>query len=214
LATKINILKHFSYYVIVLEVCGFMKLWPEKKWKKIVFVVIIAFVIVVASVLGFVLFKINTDYVSGIEVLNANGSATALIIYHPGLSSFMKDVAYAFADGLVENGWRVEITTASSQAPTDLSGYSLLALGSPVYAGNPSPTIKRHLERIGDLQEIETVILITSGGNSTSDLTMQQNVEEYNGAVKTVVEVFTQEPNEGNGNAMDIAKQAGREIFP
>jgi len=37
-----------------------MKLWPEKKWKKIVFVVIIAFVIVVASVLGFVLFKINT----------------------------------------------------------------------------------------------------------------------------------------------------------
>jgi len=146
--------------------------------------------------------------------LNANGSATALIIYHPGLSSFMKDVAYAFADGLVENGWRVEITTASSQAPTDLSGYSLLALGSPVYAGNPSSTIKRHLERIGDLQEIETVILITSGGNSTSDLTMQQNVEEYNGAVKTVVEVFTQEPNEGNGNAMDIAKQAGREIFP
>ncbi len=124
-----------------------MKLWPEKKWKKIVFVVIIAFVIVVASVLGFVLFKINTDYVSGIDVLNVDGSETALIIYHPGLSSFMKDVTYAFADGLVENGWKVEITTASSQAPTDLSEYSLLAVGSPIYAGNPSPTIKRHLER-------------------------------------------------------------------
>ncbi len=191
-----------------------MKLWPEKKWKKIVFVVIIAFVIVVASVLGFVLFKINTDYVSGIDVLNVDGSETALIIYHPGLSSFMKDVTYAFADGLVENGWKVEITTASSQAPTDLSEYSLLAVGSPIYAGNPSPTIKRHLERIGDLQEMDTVILITSGGNSTSDITMQQMAEEYNGTVKTVVEVFNQEPNEGNAKAVDLAEQAGREIFP
>ena len=191
-----------------------MKLWPEKKWKKIVLISVIVFVIVVVSVLGFVFFKINNDYVSGIEVLNANGSETALIIYHPGLSSFMKDVTYAFADGLVENGWRVEITTASSEAPTDLSDYSLLVLGSPVYGGNPSPSIKRHLERIGDLQGIDTVILVTSGGNSTADETMQQDVEEYNGTVTTVVEVFTQEPNEGNGNAMDIAKQAGREIFP
>ena len=191
-----------------------MKLWPEKKWKKIVLIAVIVFVIVVVSVLGFVFFKINNDYVSGIEVLNANGSETALIIYHPGLSSFMKDVTYAFADGLVENGWRVEITTASSEAPTDLSDYSLLVLGSPVYGGNPSPSIKRHLERIGDLQGIDTVILVTSGGNSTADETMQQDVEEYNGTVTTVVEVFTQEPNEGNGNAMDIAKQAGREIFP
>ena len=191
-----------------------MKLWPEKKWKKIVLIAVIVFVIVVVSVLGFVFFKINNDYVSGIEVLNADGSETALIIYHPGLSSFMKDVTYAFADGLVENGWRVEITTASSEAPIDLSDYSLLVLGSPVYGGNPSPSIKRHLERIGDLQGIDTVILVTSGGNSTADETMQQDVEEYNGTVTTVVEVFTQEPNEGNGNAMDIAKQAGREIFP
>ena len=191
-----------------------MKLWPEKKWKKIVLIAVIVFVIVVVSVLGFVFFKINNDYVSGIEVLNADGSETALIIYHPGLSSFMKDVTYAFADGLVENGWRVEITTASSEAPTDLSDYSLLVLGSPAYGGNPSPSIKRHLERIGDLQGIDTVILVTSGGNSTADETMQQDVEEYNGTVTTVVEVFTQEPNEGNGNAMDIAKQAGREIFP
>lgn len=192
-----------------------MKLWPQKKWKKIVFVVIIAFVIVVASVLGFVLFKINTDYVSGIEVLNADGSATALIIYHPGLSSFMKDVAYAFADGLVENGWRVEITTASSQAPTDLSEYSLLVLGSPVYAGGPSPTIKRHVERIGDLQEIDTMIIFTSGGALASSVTsLQQAVEEHNGTFKTFLSLFTSAPNEGNGDPLDIAEQAGREIFP
>jgi len=192
-----------------------MKLWPEKKWKRIVLIAVVAFIIVVASVLGFVFFKINNDYVSGIEVLNADGSETALIIYHPGLSSFMKDVTYAFADGLVENGWRVEITTASSEAPIDLSDYSLLVLGSPVYAGNPSPTIKRHLERMGDLNGIDTVILVTSGGSDGStEAYLQQAVEDHNGVVTNVLSLFTSTPNEGDGDPLDVAEQAGREIFP
>jgi len=192
-----------------------MKLWPEKKWKKILFIAIIVFVIVVAIVLGFVFFKINSDYVSGIDILNEDGSETALIIYHPGLSSFMKDVIYVFADGLVENGWRVEITTASSQTPTDLSNYSLLALGSPVYGGTPSPTIERHLERISDLNGIDTVLLVTSAGSDGgAEASMQQTVEEYNGIVNEVLSLFNAAPNEGDGDPLDIAEQAGREIFP
>lgn len=192
-----------------------MKLWPEKKWKKIVIIAIIAFVIVVASVLGFIFFKINSDYVSEIDVLNTGGSETALIIYHPGLSSFMKDVTYAFADGLVENGWRVEITTASSQAPTDLSDYSLLALGSPVYADSPSPTIKRHIQRMGDLEGMNTVLLVTSGGSDGgAEASMQQTVEEHNGTVKEVLSLFNSIPNEGDSDPLSIAEQAGREIFP
>ena len=189
-----------------------MKFLPQKKWKKILLITILAFVVVAAGVLGFIFFKITSDYVSGIEVLNADGTRTALIIYHPGLSSFMKDVAYAFADGLTENGWRVEITTASSQAPTDLSGYSLLALGSPVYADGPSPTIKRHVERIGDLTGIDTVLLVTSGGSEGgAEATMQQTVEEHNGTVELVLSLFTSAPNEGD--PLDIAAQAGRDFF-
>jgi flavorubredoxin len=189
-----------------------MKFLPQKKWKKILLITILAFVVVAAGVLGFIFFKINNDYVSGIEVLNADGTRTALIIYHPGLSSFMKDVAYAFADGLAENGWKVEITTASSQAPTDLSGYSLLVLGSPVYADGPSPTIKRHIERIGDLNGIDTVLLVTSGGSEGgAEASMQQTVEEHNGSVELVLSLFTSAPN--GGDPLDIAAQAGRDFF-
>ena len=147
--------------------------------------------------------------------MNADGSESALIIYHPGLSSFMKDAVYAFADGLVENGWSVEITTASSQAPTDLSNYSLLVLGSPVYAGSPSPAIKRHVERIGDLQGIDTVLLVTSAGSDGgTEASMQQTVEEHNGTIETGLSLFTSAQNEGNSDPLDIAEQAGREIFP
>ena len=188
-----------------------MKFWPQKKWKQILIIAALAFVIVVSSVVGFVFFKINNDYTSDIDVLNADGTETVLIIYHPGLSSFMKDVVYAFADGLVENDWRVEVTTASSQAPTDLSAYSLLVLGSPVYADSPSATIKRHVERIGGLSGMSTVLLVTSGGSDGgAEASMQQTVEENGGTVVEVVSLFTSSSAESD--PLELAEQAGRDI--
>jgi flavorubredoxin len=207
LSIKTNIVKHS----VLFYTGEAMKFWPQKKWKQILLIAILAFIIVIASVLGYILIKINNDYISGIEVLNADSTKSALIIYHPGLSSFMKDITYRFADGLTENGWRVEITTASSQAPTDLSGYSLLVLGSPVYADGPSPTIKRHLERIDDLMGIDTVILVTSAGSQGgAEISMQQTVEEYNGSIELVLSLFTMAPNDGD--PLDIAEQAGRNL--
>jgi flavorubredoxin len=189
-----------------------VKFWPQKKWKQILLIAILTFFIVVAGVSGFIFWKISSDYVSETNVLNAEGSESALIIYHPGLSSFMEDVAYAFADGLVEGGWRVEITTASSEAPTDMSGYSLLVLGAPVYAGGPASSIGRHVERIGDLKGIGTVLLVTSGGSDGgAEAAMQQTVEEHNGAVDLVLSLFTSVSNDGD--PLDIAEQAGRDLF-
>jgi len=206
---KINIVKH---QVITLGEKD-MKFWPQKKWKQILLVVILTFIVIVASVLGFILFKINSDYTSEIQVMNPEGTQTALIVYHPGFSSFMKDSAEALADGLVESDWRVEITTASSQAPTDLSGYSLLVLGSPVYGGNPSETIKRHLERIGDLEGIPIVLLVTSAGSDGgAEATMQQTVEDHNGMILQVISLYDTAPNEGGMDPLDLAEQAGRDL--
>ena len=189
-------------------VIEFMKFWPEKKWKQMMLISIIIIVLIVASVSVFVLIKANSDVVSELDVLNPNGSQTALILYHDGFSSFNEDVTYAFRDGLVDNGWRVEITTASDQAPTDLSKYSLLVLGSPVYGGSPSASIERHVDRIGDLGGIESVLVITSGGiNVGAEASMQKIVEDNNGVVKTVLSLQT-------GDSLDIAQQAGKEIFP
>jgi len=187
-----------------------MKLWPQKKWKQMVLVAVLAFFIIVFSLLGFVFLKISSDYTSEVKVLNAGGSKTALVIFHPGLSSFMEDVTYSFANGLVTSGWRVEITTPSSEAPTDLTDYSLLVLGSPVYAGNATVTIGRHLERIGDLQGITTVLLVTSGGSDgEAEAVLQQTVEEHNGTVESVLSYYTSSSIQ---ETLDLAEQAGREF--
>ena len=188
-----------------------MKFWPQKKWKKILLVAVIVFVISVVGVVGAIFFKIRSDFSSKIDVLNPEGTKTALVIYHQGLASFQQDTTYAFADGLVENGWKVEITTPSSEAPTDLSGYSLLVLGSPVYAGAPAPTLQRHLERIGDLNGIDTVLIVTSGGSDgEAEATLQQAVEDHDGNIVLVLSLYTSTPNDGN--PLTIAEQAGRDL--
>jgi len=57
----------------------------------------------------------------------SGGSGRALIICHPGLSDFPDAVAAAFAEGLIANGWQVDVTTASAHAPRDLARYDVEA---------------------------------------------------------------------------------------
>ncbi len=188
---------------------------PRKKWKKIVLALFVALVIIGVIPLAYVGFIMNNDVATETNILNPEGTVTALVVYHPGITSFTKDVTYAFAEGLVSSGWRVEITTPSSKAPTDLSGYDLLVLGSPIYGFSITQTIDRHLNRIGNLQKIQTVILLTgagSPGNSAS--IMEQAILNSNGTVKKTLVLFSMAPNDGDASAADLAEQAGKEIQP
>ena len=140
-----------------------MNLWPQKKWKQVLFVLVLAILVVIASFgrfgLAYIDSAVNKDVASGIEIVNPGGNKTALVIYQPGLTSLPKNTSYAFANGLAASGWRVEITTASSQAPSDLSKYSLLVLGFPTYKNSPGTAIVRYVDRAGDLHGINTVII-------------------------------------------------------
>lgn len=202
-------------WLITCGRCIRLRLWPQKKWKKIVLSVLLAIIVVGALSLAYVGVMINRDVVSGIEVINAGGSKTALVVYQPGLSSFSKDVSYAFANGLAAAGWRVEVTTASPQAPSDLSNCSLLVLGFPIYGASPGAAEVRYVARLSNLQGIETVIIATAAGSpGNSAETMKQKVLAAGGAVEESLTLFSMAPNEGNGSATDIARNAGTKIAP
>jgi len=195
--------------------CVSLRFWPQKTWKKILLVFFLALLVVIAASIAFlalaVLPNINKDVVSGIDVINPSGSKTALVVYQPGYTGFPKDISYAFADGLASTGWRVEITTASSQAPSDLSGYSLLVLGFPVYGGKPGDPILRYINRTSDLNGINTVIIALDGLNSPAGSvdTLKQKVQAVNGTFYESLTLWI-----GNFSAADIARQAGSKIAP
>ena len=192
-----------------------MRFWPQRRWKKILLLFFLALLVVVAVLASFVglvvMPNINKDVISDIEVINSSGSKTALVVYQPGYTGFPKDISYAFADGLASSGCRVEITTASSQTPSNLSRYSLLVLGFPVYAGNTENAVVRYLNRTGNLNGINTVLLAADGLNSP-DLgidNMKQEVQAANGTVYDSLALWN-----WNFSAKDLARQAGSKIAP
>jgi flavorubredoxin len=192
-----------------------LKFWPQKRWKQIVFVFILALIVAFAAFGAFagMLMSgvISREVVSEIDIINGDGGETALVVYQPGFSSFPRDAVYAFADGLASSGWRVEVTTASPQAPSDLSKYSLLTLAYPVYGGTAGPAVVNYVNRVSGLNGINTVIIACGGDDSgeTVNPPLKQQVQTANGTFYKGLSLSNQD-----SSAMQISRQAGGNITP
>jgi len=167
----------------------------------------------------------NREVVSEIKILNSEGEAgTALVVYHPGKSDFQRKVFAGFAEGLVSNGWRVEMTTPSPQTPTDLAGYDLMVLGGATYGFKPNQPIQRYVRRLGDLGGKPTVTIITAlGMGERSTRMMEQLVRQANGHLVKALVLYKARPNDDDNFvdrkqnqelAVEMATQAAMEIEP
>jgi hypothetical protein len=166
---------------------------------------------------GLVSYWLNMEVVSPVETLNPDGqTGTALVLYHPGKSSFQRDVSYSFAGGLASNGWRVDVTTASSQAPMDLSGYDLLVLGAPTYDWLPAKRLPTYLSGLGSFAGTPTVIIISGAGyTDLSQRAMEMLVQEAGGEILKSLAVWSMRPNDdlyGISDPLEAMRQAALEI--
>jgi hypothetical protein len=190
-----------------------MRFWPQKRWKKILLVTFLAMIITLASLSVYANFRMNNDVITLLAIKNPEGTKTALVLYHPGLTSFSHDISYAFADGLASKGWRVEIATPSVEAPTDLSKYALLVVASNTYAFTPDLPTTRHLDRIGDLNRIHTVLLTLGAGSAQESKQALENlIQNSNGTIIESLLLYSMAPNEGDRSATEIAKHAAQQI--
>ena len=167
----------------------------------------------------------NREVVSEVKTLNSDGKAgTALVVYHPGKSDFQRRVFAGFAEGLVSNGWRVEMTTPSPQTPADVTGYDLLVLGGATYGFKPNQPIQNYVRRLGDLGGKPTVTIITAlGMGERSPRIMEQLVRQANGNLAQALVLYKVRPNDednpvgGSQNqdvAVEMATRAAMEIEP
>ncbi len=162
---------------------------------------------------------LNKAVASGVRVVNSEGATgTALVVYHPGRFGFGERVRAAFIQGLVSSGWRVEITTASAQAPTDLSAYDLLIVSGPTYWFTPSRPMLSYLRRLRDAGGKPTVTILTAiGAGERSNAILLSAVEAANGKLIKSLLLYTVRPNEdlyGINDAEEIAASAARGIPP
>ena len=105
----------------------------------------------------------SPEIIRDIEIQNPDGSkGTVFVAFRPGVTAFNEDVVNGFINGLVDSDWRVEVTTTSQQTPTNMTGYDLIVLGSPVNGDQPHQSMQDYLTRV-DFDGKPVVLILTSG---------------------------------------------------
>lgn len=127
----------------------------------------------------------SREIIRDIEIRNPEGATgTAFVVFRPGVTSFNEDIVNEFVRGLVDSDWRVEITTTSAEAPTNVTAYDLVVLGSPVNGAQPHQSMQDYLAR-ANFQGKPIVLILTSGGEDSSDAmgVFGDATEDANGVV-------------------------------
>ncbi len=166
---------------------------------------------------GGVTARANAEHASGVLALGGNGAAGhALIVYHSTHGGFLPAVLFAFAEGLQSQGFRVDVTTASGETPTNLAGYDLLVLGTPAYNWEPSRPILAYLERLGDLRHLPVVVVVSGGGmTERASRRMRARVHEAHGHLLDAIEIWCSRSNvelHGSADAVEILRAAGARL--
>jgi flavorubredoxin len=179
----------------------------KKKFGIIFGIIIISMIISTAITLSL----IQTEIVSDVETINPNGNTgKAFVAYRPGISFFQRDVTYAFIEGLKDNDWSIDVTTTSSQTPTDISNYDLVVFGSPTYGGKPHQSVTDYIEQLGNLGNKHVALVVTAGFSSNALTFLENLINNASGVVvKSLVLNLT-----GNigGDTWQIRYQAGKSI--
>jgi hypothetical protein len=186
-------------------------------------IMIIVTILAAAWILSY--WWLNKEVPAEVKVRNPEGdTGSALVVYHPGRGTFHPQVVGAFVDGLLAGGWRVEVATATDEAPTELDKYNLLVLGSPTYWFTPSVPVRRYLRQVGDLNGLPTVTITTGlGAGGRSSRVLQRYVRDAHGSLLQALTFYRMRPNDDdnyvNGAqnralAVEMAEQTARSLAP
>lgn len=117
--------------------------------KKILKIILIAFIVVIVAVVAsFSLIAFDAAGNSATDthpLPNGDPVGKALVVYNPGLSGGAKDVATKIGYNLQESGYDVVLAGVKSSTASDLTGYDVIIVGGPIYAGKAASTVQAYL---------------------------------------------------------------------
>ncbi len=118
---------------------------------KIILAVIAVLLIAFFAFVAVIFLDVAAYTATGIQTLTPQGTSmgTALVLYDPGLSGASTKVAQQIASDLQNLNLTVTLAGIKSSAATDITGYSIVVVGGPIYAGTPTSSVK---DALGSMQ--------------------------------------------------------------
>jgi len=146
-----------------------------KKMRKILGIVLmsIMILIVIGAATMFVLTKVNDAYKGDYQSIVTSSDASApkaLVIYQPSKSKDSDEIAKQLAAGLNSEGYEVTITYSGKHIDDDISEYTVVSFGSPVFFGKPSAAVIDTITRLKGLPEKTIIIYSVGKANEVPEL--------------------------------------------
>ena len=112
--------------------------------------IIFAALIIVVTFGAIVLLDVTAYTATGSQILTPTGVSVgkAIVIYDPGLSGTAKGVADKVANDLQTKGYTVTLAGVKSSAAGITTGYNIIVVGGPVYAGTLTSSAKDALANL------------------------------------------------------------------
>jgi flavodoxin len=137
-----------------------------RKILKIILAVFAVLIIIAVLLAGIVFLDLAAYTVTGSETLSPAGTSVgkALVVYDPGLSGATKNVASKIATDLQAEGYVVDLAGIKSSTVANTSGYKVIVVGGPIYAGGPTSSVKAFLSNLTPAQGVSVGVFGSAGG--------------------------------------------------
>lgn len=87
----------------------------------------------------------------------------ALVVYQPSRGKLTENIAEKIAKGINDSGYDVTINYPGDYVSKDISEYSIVVFGSPVYVGQTSSTLADYMNSIQDISNQKVLLFVTGG---------------------------------------------------
>ena len=184
-----------------------------RKAFKIVIAVFAAITILIVAFGAIVILDLAAYTATGSETLTPTGSSVgkAIVIYDPGLSGTSKTVADTVASDLQAQNYTVTLAGIKSSGAASTTGYKIIVIGGPIYAGAPTSSVKDSLNNLKPDQDAKVGVFGSGQGEtSQSDIDMIKNsvpALSNAGSLSNAVVVKIGQTEDLNTRAADFVNQ-------
>ena len=165
-----------------------------KKIAKFMGLGIIAIVLVAFVSMGFIMYDIMSYTATGSQTLNPNGASVgnALVVYDPGITGTAKNVASVIANDLQAKGYTATIAGIKSSNVLNTTGYNVIVIGGPVYAGQPASSLQSYLSDINPPKEAKVGVFTTGSviANSNNTAFVKKEIAMNNTNIYQIDEIM------------------------
>jgi flavodoxin len=183
-----------------------------RKVFKIILAIFAVIIIIFVAFAALIFLDLAAYTATGSQTLAPSGTSIgkALVTYDTGLSGTVKGVADKIASDLQTQNYTVTLAGIKSSALAKTSGYKIIVVGGPIYAGSPTSSVKECLNNLKPDQGAKVGVFGSgSGASAPEDIAaIKSSVPALsNGSLTNTTVVKIGQTEDLNARAQDFVNQ-------